>query len=165
MTTKDRITKYSTQQPIPTSTNDSIINPTPYNFVTNRSISPISWEFNDNNNGRWKRGAWQWVLYWVLEELWLILQVYGLLGYGNGWMRYEDGGESLENVVESGGGGDGSLKGCLDPWSVKPKSPKTPILNTAITKAGTKLLLHRAHFSCSWDTLGISTLKASAADT
>ncbi|GJZ09915.1 hypothetical protein Tco_0544198 [Tanacetum coccineum] len=37
--------------------------------------------------------------------------------------------------------------------------------NIAITKAGTKLLLHRAHFSCSWDTLGISTLKASAADT
>ncbi|GJQ90523.1 retrovirus-related pol polyprotein from transposon TNT 1-94 [Tanacetum coccineum] len=36
---------------------------------------------------------------------------------------------------------------------------------TAITKAGTKLLLHRAHFSCSWDTLGISTLKASSADT
>ncbi|GJY51622.1 hypothetical protein Tco_0442469 [Tanacetum coccineum] len=36
---------------------------------------------------------------------------------------------------------------------------------TAITKAGTKLLLDRAHFSCSWDTLGISTLKASAADT
>nr|GEY67286.1 hypothetical protein [Tanacetum cinerariifolium] len=37
--------------------------------------------------------------------------------------------------------------------------------DTAITKAGTKLLLHRAYFSCSWDTLGISTLKASAADT
>ncbi|GJY97834.1 hypothetical protein Tco_0514744 [Tanacetum coccineum] len=37
--------------------------------------------------------------------------------------------------------------------------------DTAITKAGTKLLLHSAHFSCSWDTLGISTLKASAADT
>ncbi|GJV61978.1 hypothetical protein Tco_1468078 [Tanacetum coccineum] len=37
--------------------------------------------------------------------------------------------------------------------------------DTAITKAGTKLLLHRAHFSCSWDILGISTLKASAADT
>nr|GEV53062.1 hypothetical protein [Tanacetum cinerariifolium] len=31
---------------------------------------------------------------------------------------------------------------------------------TAITKAGTKLLLHEAYFSCSWDTLGISTLKA-----
>nr|GEU86235.1 MAK10-like protein [Tanacetum cinerariifolium] len=30
-------------------------------------------------------------------------------------MRYDDGGESLENVVESGGG-DGGLKGCLDPW-------------------------------------------------
>ncbi|GJX47481.1 hypothetical protein Tco_0272671 [Tanacetum coccineum] len=39
------------------------------------------------------------------------------------------------------------------------------IENTAITKAGTKLLLHRVHFSCSLDTLGISTLKASAADT
>ncbi|GJS44483.1 retrovirus-related pol polyprotein from transposon TNT 1-94 [Tanacetum coccineum] len=39
------------------------------------------------------------------------------------------------------------------------------IPDTAITKAGTKLLLHRAYFSCSWDTLGISTLKASAADT
>nr|GFC45078.1 hypothetical protein [Tanacetum cinerariifolium] len=37
--------------------------------------------------------------------------------------------------------------------------------DTAITKAGTRLLLHRAYFSCSWDTLGISTLKASAADT
>ncbi|GJT69931.1 hypothetical protein Tco_1029217 [Tanacetum coccineum] len=37
--------------------------------------------------------------------------------------------------------------------------------DTAIIKAGTKLLLHRAYFSCSWDTLGISTLKASAADT
>ncbi|GJY96155.1 hypothetical protein Tco_0512516 [Tanacetum coccineum] len=37
--------------------------------------------------------------------------------------------------------------------------------DTAITKAGTKLLLHRAHFSCSCDTLRISTLKASAADT
>ncbi|GJX60228.1 ribonuclease H-like domain-containing protein [Tanacetum coccineum] len=36
------------------------------------------------------------------------------------------------------------------------------ILDTAITKAGIKLLPHRAHFSCSWDTLGISTLKASA---
>ncbi|GKA97105.1 hypothetical protein Tco_0824999, partial [Tanacetum coccineum] len=30
---------------------------------------------------------------------------------GNRWMRYEDGGESLENVVKSGGGGDGGLKG------------------------------------------------------
>ncbi|GJX54424.1 putative ribonuclease H-like domain-containing protein [Tanacetum coccineum] len=30
---------------------------------------------------------------------------------------------------------------------------------TAITKVGTKLLLHRAYFSCSWDTLGISTLR------
>ncbi|GJV57238.1 hypothetical protein Tco_1458243 [Tanacetum coccineum] len=39
------------------------------------------------------------------------------------------------------------------------------IPDTVITKAGTKLLLQRAHFSCSWDTLGISTLKASAADT
>nr|GEX77086.1 hypothetical protein [Tanacetum cinerariifolium] len=29
-------------------------------------------------------------------------------------MRYEDGGESLENVVESGGGDDG-VKGCLVP--------------------------------------------------
>ncbi|GJW06251.1 ribonuclease H-like domain-containing protein [Tanacetum coccineum] len=36
------------------------------------------------------------------------------------------------------------------------------ILDTAITKAGIKLLPHRAHFSCSWDTVGISTLKASA---
>ncbi|GJX01036.1 hypothetical protein Tco_0184949 [Tanacetum coccineum] len=33
------------------------------------------------------------------------------------------------------------------------------IPDTAITKADTKLLLHRAYFSCSWDTLGISTLK------
>ncbi|GJY49485.1 hypothetical protein Tco_0439441 [Tanacetum coccineum] len=40
-----------------------------------------------------------------------------------------------------------------------------PDVYTAITKAGIKLLLHSAHFSCSWDTLGISTLKASAADT
>ncbi|GJV81536.1 putative reverse transcriptase domain-containing protein [Tanacetum coccineum] len=32
------------------------------------------------------------------------------------------------------------------------------IPDTAITKTGTKLL-HRAYFSCSWDTLGISTLK------
>ncbi|GKA38408.1 DNA helicase [Tanacetum coccineum] len=37
--------------------------------------------------------------------------------------------------------------------------------DTVITKAGVKLLLHQAYFSCSWDTLGISTLKASAADT
>nr|GEV95945.1 hypothetical protein [Tanacetum cinerariifolium] len=37
--------------------------------------------------------------------------------------------------------------------------------DTAIAKADTKLLLHRAYFSFSWDTLGISTLKASAADT
>ncbi|GKA07568.1 hypothetical protein Tco_0686792 [Tanacetum coccineum] len=35
----------------------------------------------------------------------------------NGWMRYEDGVESLENMVESGGG-DGGLKGCLDPHSI-----------------------------------------------
>ncbi|GKD81383.1 hypothetical protein Tco_1348222, partial [Tanacetum coccineum] len=81
MRTKDRITKYLTQQPIPTSTNDSNIKPTPYTSVTNWNISPISWEFSDNNNGS-----------------------------GNGWMRYEDDGESLENVVESGGG-DGGLKG------------------------------------------------------
>ncbi|GJX80979.1 hypothetical protein Tco_0329128 [Tanacetum coccineum] len=52
----------------------------------------------------------------------------GVFGSGNGRMRYEDGGEYLENVVESGGG-DGGLKGCLDPWFVKPKSPKTPILS------------------------------------
>ncbi|GKB35488.1 hypothetical protein Tco_0880430 [Tanacetum coccineum] len=38
------------------------------------------------------------------------------------------------------------------------------IPDTAITKAGTKLL-HRAYFSYSWDTLGISTLKAIAAYT
>ncbi|GJZ10598.1 hypothetical protein Tco_0545357 [Tanacetum coccineum] len=99
MRTKDRITKYSTQQPIPTSTNDSNINPTPYTSVTNRNISPISWEFSGNNNGPRNR-----------------------------WMRYEDGGESLENVVESGGG-DGGLKGCLVPWFVKPRSPKRPILS------------------------------------
>nr|GEY28282.1 reverse transcriptase domain-containing protein [Tanacetum cinerariifolium] len=80
MRIKDRITKYSTQQSIPTSTNDSNIKPTPYSSVTNQNISPISWEFSDNNNGRWKRG------------------------FGNGCMRYEDGGESLENMVESGGG-------------------------------------------------------------
>ncbi|GKC59134.1 hypothetical protein Tco_1086732 [Tanacetum coccineum] len=88
MRTKDRITKYLTQQPIPTSTNDSNIKPIPYTSVTDWNISPISWEFSDNNNG-----------------------------YGNGWMRYEDGGDSLENVVESGGG-DGGFKGCLDPWSL-----------------------------------------------
>ncbi|GKA29296.1 hypothetical protein Tco_0715541 [Tanacetum coccineum] len=83
-------------------------------------------------------------------------------GSGNGWMRYEDGGESMENMVESGGG-DGGLKGCLDP---NLKEAKRDIdEDTAITKAGTKLLLHRAYFSCSWDTLEISTLKASAADT
>nr|GEV12917.1 UBN2 domain-containing protein [Tanacetum cinerariifolium] len=34
---------------------------------------------------------------------------------GNGGIGHEDGGDSLENVVESGGG-DGGLKGCLDPW-------------------------------------------------
>ncbi|GJZ88395.1 hypothetical protein Tco_0660177 [Tanacetum coccineum] len=49
-------------------------------------------------------------------------------GSGNGWMRYENGGESLENMVESGGG-DGGLKGCLVPWFVKQRSPKTPILS------------------------------------
>ncbi|GJV66956.1 ribonuclease H-like domain-containing protein [Tanacetum coccineum] len=38
------------------------------------------------------------------------------------------------------------------------------LLHMAITKAGIKLLLHRAQFSCFWDTLGISTLKASVAD-
>ncbi|GJZ91731.1 hypothetical protein Tco_0663796, partial [Tanacetum coccineum] len=44
--------------------------------------------------------------------------------------------------------------------------PPRPLdVYSAITKDGTKLLLHRAHFSCSLDTLGISTLKASAADT
>nr|GEV04068.1 hypothetical protein [Tanacetum cinerariifolium] len=50
---------------------------------------------------------------------------------GNGWKRYEDGGESPENMVESGGG-DGGLKGCLDRWFVKPRSPKTPILSGEI---------------------------------
>ncbi|GKA38065.1 putative reverse transcriptase domain-containing protein [Tanacetum coccineum] len=49
-------------------------------------------------------------------------------GSRNGWIRYEDSAESLENVVESGGG-DGGLKGCLDPWFVKSKSPKTPLLS------------------------------------
>ncbi|GKD51589.1 hypothetical protein Tco_1280565, partial [Tanacetum coccineum] len=29
------------------------------------------------------------------------------IGSGNGWIRYEDSGESLENVVESDGGDDG----------------------------------------------------------
>ncbi|GJS52418.1 hypothetical protein Tco_0625780 [Tanacetum coccineum] len=53
----------------------------------------------------------------------------------------------------------------LQAFSLKNTFPKCSTLNTAITKAGTKLLLHSAHFSCSWDTLGISTLKASAADT
>nr|GEV17814.1 hypothetical protein [Tanacetum cinerariifolium] len=38
------------------------------------------------------------------------------------------------------------------------------LINTAITKAGIKLLLHQAYFSCSWDTLRISTLKESVAD-
>ncbi|GJZ50357.1 hypothetical protein Tco_0604547 [Tanacetum coccineum] len=75
---------------------------------------------------------------------------------------------------DSNASGDGGLKGGLVSWFVKPRTPRTPILMvpnevefvyTAITKAGTKLLLHRAHFSCSWDTLGILTLKASAADT
>nr|GEV41874.1 hypothetical protein [Tanacetum cinerariifolium] len=50
-----------------------------------------------------------------------------LLDSRNGWMRYEDGGESLRNMVESGGG-DGGLKGCLDSWFVKPRSQKMPIL-------------------------------------
>nr|GEV17127.1 hypothetical protein [Tanacetum cinerariifolium] len=50
-----------------------------------------------------------------------------LLGSGNGWMRYEDGGEYLRNMVESGSG-DGGLKGCLDTWFIKPKS-KTPFLS------------------------------------
>ncbi|GKB89494.1 hypothetical protein Tco_0961766 [Tanacetum coccineum] len=133
MRTKDRITNYSTQQPIPTSTNDSNIKPTPYNPVTNQNISPISEEFSDNNNGS-----------------------------GNRWMRYEDGGESLENVVESGGG-DGGLKGCLVPHNLgryhmlvldtetcplrrghldrNLKEAKRDIdEDTVITKAGTKLL-------------------------
>nr|GEV17128.1 reverse transcriptase zinc-binding domain-containing protein [Tanacetum cinerariifolium] len=45
------------------------------------------------------------------------------------WKRMdEDGGESLGNVFENGGG-DGGLKGCLGPWFVKPKSPKTPFLS------------------------------------
>nr|GEU47372.1 Toll/interleukin-1 receptor (TIR) domain-containing protein [Tanacetum cinerariifolium] len=50
-----------------------------------------------------------------------------LLGSGNGWKRYEECGESLKNMVESGGGespknmvesggSDGGIKGCLDPW-------------------------------------------------
>nr|GEV09079.1 hypothetical protein [Tanacetum cinerariifolium] len=43
--------------------------------------------------------------------------------FGNGWKRYEDGGESPENMVENGGG-DGGFKGCLDPWFVKQRSPK-----------------------------------------
>ncbi|GKD41722.1 hypothetical protein Tco_1261929 [Tanacetum coccineum] len=83
MRTKDQITKYSTQQPIPTSTNDSNIKPTPYTSVTNWNISPISW--NSAATTMVVR-FWKW------------------------WMRYEDGGESLENVVESGGS-DGGLKG------------------------------------------------------
>ncbi|GKC57489.1 hypothetical protein Tco_1085087 [Tanacetum coccineum] len=39
-------------------------------------------------------GNWFYIEF--LEELWLILQVYGLLGSGKGWMRYEDDGESRE---------------------------------------------------------------------
>ncbi|GJR11042.1 hypothetical protein Tco_0793694 [Tanacetum coccineum] len=52
--------------------------------------------------------------------------------------------------------------------TITPNTQRAPVGNqsdTAITKAGTKLLLHQAHFSCSWDTLGISILKASATDT
>ncbi|GJU64942.1 hypothetical protein Tco_1246777 [Tanacetum coccineum] len=57
---------------------------------------------------------------------------------------------------DSNGGDDLCYQGGLD---------QRHNLDAMITKAGTKLLLHRAHFSCSWDTLGISTLKASAVDT
>nr|GEW12927.1 DNA-directed DNA polymerase [Tanacetum cinerariifolium] len=39
-------------------------------------------------------------------------------GSRNGWMRYEDGGKSLENMVESGDSNVG-LKGCLDPWYLR----------------------------------------------
>nr|GEV66069.1 retrovirus-related Pol polyprotein from transposon TNT 1-94 [Tanacetum cinerariifolium] len=49
-------------------------------------------------------------------------------GFRNGWMRYEDGGESLEKVVESGGG-DGGLKGCLDPMKQNEKNFQTIFKN------------------------------------
>nr|GEX74312.1 hypothetical protein [Tanacetum cinerariifolium] len=86
MRTKDQITKCSTEQPITTSTNDSNIKPTPYSLVTNKNISPTSWEFNDNN------------------------------GSGNGWKRYEDGGESQKTWwrVVVFDGGDGGVEGCSE---------------------------------------------------
>nr|GEV95911.1 retrovirus-related Pol polyprotein from transposon TNT 1-94 [Tanacetum cinerariifolium] len=59
------------------------------------------------------------------------------LSSGNGWMRYEDGDESLENMVESGGG-DGGLKGCLDPCEdlgkLKPKANIGIFVGYALTK-------------------------------
>ncbi|GKE58071.1 hypothetical protein Tco_1497256 [Tanacetum coccineum] len=70
-------------------------------------------------------------------------------GGGRWWLKGGDGGEVLQAF---------SLKITLlkvpNEWD-----------DTAITKAGTKLLLHRAHFPCSRDTLGISILKVSAAAT
>ncbi|GJZ53616.1 hypothetical protein Tco_0608501 [Tanacetum coccineum] len=78
-------------------------------------------------------------------------------------------------IVVVDDGGDGGLKGVFVSLVCQAKITKNTYSNgckqirgfedTAITKAGIKLLLHRAHFSCSWDILGISTLKASAADT
>ncbi|GJY50942.1 hypothetical protein Tco_0441789 [Tanacetum coccineum] len=44
------------------------------------------------------------------------------------------------------------------------KSAANKDIDTVINKAGTKLLLHSAHFSCSWDYFGDITLKASAAE-
>ncbi|GJV59955.1 hypothetical protein Tco_1466055 [Tanacetum coccineum] len=52
----------------------------------------------------------------------------------------------------------------LQAFSLKNTFPKCSTLNTVINKAGTKLLLHSAHFSCSWDYFGDITLKASAAE-
>nr|GEU92353.1 hypothetical protein [Tanacetum cinerariifolium] len=46
----------------------------------------------------------------------VFILVLKLPSFGNGWKRYEDGGESLKNVVENGDC-DGGLKECLDPWS------------------------------------------------
>ncbi|GJS20724.1 hypothetical protein Tco_0449356 [Tanacetum coccineum] len=72
---------------------------------------------------------------------------------------------------ESNGGDDLCYQGGLDKAFITKNTPSKgskrngKFVYTAISKAGTKLLLHRAHFSCSWDKLGISTLKTSAADT
>ncbi|GJY96664.1 hypothetical protein Tco_0513574 [Tanacetum coccineum] len=94
--------------------------------------------------------------------------------HGNRWMRYEDGGESIESDDGEwwwfeGWFGSKTMtcplrRGATLEQNLK-EAKRDNDRDTAITKAGTKFLLHRAHFSCSWDILGISALKVSAADT